>query len=216
MYTELCFGYPDARACDHESLFWRLMMQDLHFELHLFYILIIFRLTGLMVVYFKSSLENKITNLKSCQKKVAISDESLTCSDCMCFATDGFSSKEFLDIIVNQKKAEEEYGKLKDQLSTYKKKVMNLENYIYITELLNKNWDEKKDILTEEFQKNEMSFRNLLFTEVKEEIRIKSQNIQSQLDQQSGEITNIKGTGAPAIHMYYGFINIYTGIDFVE
>lgn len=155
-------------------------------------------LTGMMVVYFKSSLENKITNLKSCQKKVANSDESLSCSDCMCIATDGFSSKELLNVLENQKKAEKKYGVLKDQLSTYEKKVMDLENNkqpnneVYITELLNKNWDEKKDILTEEFQKNEMSFRNSL-TEVKEEIRNKSQNIQSQLDQQSGEITNIKG-----------------------
>lgn len=175
----------------------------------------------MMVVYFKSSLENKITNLKSCQKKVANSDESLSCSDCMCIATDGFSSKELLNVLENQKKAEKKYGELKDQLSTYEKKVMDLENNkqpnneVYITELLNKNWDEKKDILTEEFQKNEMSFRNSL-TEVKEEIRNKSQNIQSQLDQQSGEITNIKGTGTPAIHMFYGFINIYMGIDFVE
>lgn len=53
---------------------------------------------------------------------------------------------------------------------------MDLENYeyfnndVYIIELLNKNWDEKKDILIEEFQKNEMFFRNLLLIEVKEEI----------------------------------------------
>lgn len=170
---------------------------------------------GMMVVYFKISLENNITNLKSCQKKVANSDESLTCSDCMCIATDGFSSKELLNVIENQKNEEKKYVELKDQLSTYEKKVTDLENYehpnndVYITELLNKNWDEKKDILTEEFQKNEMSFRNSLLTEVKEEIRNKSQNIQSQLDQHSGEITNIKGTGTPAIHMFYGFINIY-------
>lgn len=170
---------------------------------------------GMMVVYFKISLENNITNLKSCQKKVANSDESLTCSDCMCIATDGFSSKELLNVIENQKNEKKKYVELKDQLSTYEKKVTDLENYehpnndVYITELLNKNWDEKKDILTEEFQKNEMSFRNSLLTEVKEEIRNKSQNIQSQLDQHSGEITNIKGTGTPAIHMFYGFINIY-------
>lgn len=157
------------------------------------------------VVYFKSSLENNITNLKSCQKKETNLDESLSCSDCMCIATDGYSSKEFSEVIKNQKEAEKKYRELEKQLSEYEKKVTELENTLlnyenpnndgYFTNLLNENWKNREEKLTNEFQKNETSFRISLINEVKEEIQNKSQIIQSQLDEQSGEIAKIKGTG---------------------
>lgn len=140
----------------------------------------------------------------------------------MCIATDGFSSKEFFDVVKNQKRGEEKYKELKSQLLEYKSKVKELEVKLSeyenpnkdITELFNENWDRRKDNLIKEIDEKETSLRNSLVGKVKEEVQIKSQNIQSQLDQQHGSITEITGTAA--IHMCYGFISIYMGILFVE
>lgn len=158
-------------------------------------------LTSITVVHFKRSLENNITNLKSCQKRIANSEESLPCSDCMCIATDGFSSKEFFDVVKNQKRGEEKYKELKSQLLEYKSKVKELEVKLSeyenpnkdITELFDENWDRRKDNLIKEIDEKETSLRNSLVGKVKEEVQIKSQNIQSQLDQQHGSITEITG-----------------------
>lgn len=174
------------------------------------------------VIYLKSSLENNITNLKSCQKRIANSDESLSCSDCMCIATDGFSSKEFLDIVEKQKEGEENYKKLKNELSEYKEKVIELEGKLSkyenpnkdFKELFDNNWSERKDILINEINEKETSLQKSLMDKVEEEVQSKSQQIRSQLNQQSGDITKTKGTAA--FHMYSGFIYIYMGIQFVE
>lgn len=162
--------------------------------------------------YFKHSVENKITNLKSCQKRIANSDDSLSCSDCMCIATDGFSSKEFFDIIENQKREGEKYDKLetayadmKDQLSKYENKVIELEKRLSMhenlnkddlfTKLFNKNWDGRSNSLIEKLEEKDKSLRSL-YGEVKKEVNEKSQNLQSQLEQQRENIITIEGNSA--------------------
>lgn len=161
---------------------------------------------------FKHSVENKITNLKSCQKRIANSDDSLSCSDCMCIATDGFSSKEFFDIIENQKREGEKYDKLetayadmKDQLSKYENKVIELEKRLSMhenlnkddlfTKLFNKNWDGRSNSLIEKLEEKDKSLRSL-YGEVKKEVNEKSQNLQSQLEQQRENIITIEGNSA--------------------
>lgn len=162
--------------------------------------------------YFKHSVENNITNLKSCQKRIANSDDSLSCSDCMCIATDGFSSKEFFDIIENQKREGEKYDKLetayadmKDQLSKYENKVIELEKRLSMHENLNKddhfiklfdeNWDRRSNTLIKKFEEKDKSLRSL-YGEVKKEVNEKSQNLQSQLEQQRENIITIEGNSA--------------------
>lgn len=44
-------------------------------------------------------IQRSITDLKSCSRGSHNSDSSLPCSDCMCIATDGFSSTEFKNIL---------------------------------------------------------------------------------------------------------------------
>lgn len=140
----------------------------------------------------------------------------------MCIATDGFSSKEFLDIVEKQKEGEENYKKLKNELSEYKEKVIELEGKLSkyenpnkdFKELFDNNWSERKDILINEINEKETSLQKSLMDKVEEEVQSKSQQIQSQLNQQSGDITKTKGTAA--FHMYSGFIYIYMGIQFVE
>lgn len=140
----------------------------------------------------------------------------------MCIATDGFSSKEFLDIVEKQKEGEENYKKLKNELSEYKEKVIELEGKLSkyenpnkdFKELFDNNWSERKDILINEIKEKETSLQKSLMDKVEEEVQSKSQQIQSQLNQQSGDITKTKGTAA--FHMYSGFIYIYMGIQFVE
>lgn len=162
--------------------------------------------------YFKHSVEKNITNLKSCQKRIANSDDSLSCSDCMCIATDGFSSKEFFDIIENQKREGEKYDKLetayadmKDQLSKYENKVIELEKRLSMhenlnkddlfTKLFNKNWDGRSNSLIEKLEEKDKSLRSL-YGEVKKEVNEKSQNLQSQLEQQRENIITIEGNSA--------------------
>lgn len=140
----------------------------------------------------------------------------------MCIATDGFSSKEFLDIVEKQKEGEENYKKLKNELSEYKEKVIELEGKLSkyenpnkdFKELFDNNWSERKDILINEINEKETSLQKSLMDKVEEEVQSKSEYIQSQLNQQSGDITKTKGTAA--FHMYSGFIYIYMGIQFVE
>lgn len=140
----------------------------------------------------------------------------------MCIATDGFSSKEFLDIVEKQKEGEENYKKLKNELSEYKEKVIELEGKLSkyenpnkdFKELFDNNWSERKDILINEINEKETSLQKSLMDKVEEEVQSKSQQIRSQLNQQSGDITKTKGTAA--FHMYSGFIYIYMGIQFVE
>lgn len=161
---------------------------------------------------FKHSVENKITNLKSCQKRIANSDDSLSCSDCMCIATDGFSSKEFFDIIENQKREGKKYDKLetayadmKEQLSEYENKVIKLEKRLSMHENLNKddhfiklfdeNWDRRSNTLIKKFEEKDKSLRSL-YGEVKKEVNEKSQNLQSQLEQQRENIVTIEGNSA--------------------
>lgn len=160
----------------------------------------------------KHSVENKITNLKSCQKRIANSDDSLSCSDCMCIATDGFSSKEFFDIIENQKREGKKYDKLetayadmKEQLSEYENKVIKLEKRLSMhenlnkddlfTKLFNKNWDGRSNSLIEKLEEKDKSLRSL-YGEVKKEVNEKSQNLQSQLEQQRENIITIEGNSA--------------------
>lgn len=136
----------------------------------------------------------------------------------MCIATDGFSSKEFLDIVEKQKEGEENYEKLKNELSDYKEKVIELEGKLPkyenpnkdFTELFDNNWNKRKNILIKEIDEKETSLQKSLMDKFEKEIQSKSQKIQSQLNQQSGDITKNKGTAA--FHMYCGFINI----QFVE
>lgn len=154
----------------------------------------------LTVVYLKSSLENNITNLKSCQKRIANSDESSSCSDCMCIATDGFSSKEYLDIVEKQKEEKENYKKLKNQLSEYEERVTELEGKLLkyenpnkdFKELFDNNWNGRKDNLLKEIDEKETSLQKSLMDKVEEEVQSKSEYIQSQLNQQSGDITKTK------------------------
>lgn len=140
----------------------------------------------------------------------------------MCIATDGFSSKEYLDIVVKQKEGKENYKKLKNQLSEYEERVTELEGKLLkyenpnkdFTELFDNNWNGRKDNLLKEIDEKETSLQKSLMDKVEEEVQSKSEYIQSQLNQQSGDITKTKGTAA--FHMYSGFINIYMGIQFVE
>lgn len=152
------------------------------------------------VVYLKSSLENNITNLKSCQKRIANSDEFVSCSDCMCIATDGFSSKEYVDIVKKQKTGEENYEKLEKELAEYKEKVTELEGKLPkyenpnkdFTKLFDDNWNMRKDTLIKEIDEKETSWQKSLMDKVEEEVQSKSQKIQSLLNQQSGDITKTK------------------------
>lgn len=81
-------------------------------------------------------------------------------------------------------------------------------------ELFDNNWNGRKDNLLKEIDEKETSLQKSLMDKVEEEVQSKSEYIQSQLNQQSGDITKTKGTAA--FHMYSGFINIYMGIQFVE
>lgn len=178
---------------------------------------------------FKHSVENKITNLKSCQKRIANSDDSLSCSDCMCIATDGFSSKEFFDIIENQKREGKKYDKLetayadmKEQLSEYENKVIKLEKRLsmhenlnkddHFTKLFNKNWDGRSNTLIEKFEEKDKSLRSL-YGEVKKEVNEKSQNLQSQLEQQRENIITIEGKIQPVDEMREKFENTMKEIE---
>lgn len=172
------------------------------------YFYLIFRMT---VVYFINSMENKITNLKSCQKRIANSDESLSCSDCMCIATDGFSSNEFIDVIENQRKDRQKYEEmekvnkvLQSQLSKYQIRVAEFEETLseyktkynddHVTELFQKNWEKEKDIITKEIEKKEMTLIDSL-NKVKEDVEENSRNVLSEIENQSQEIAEFKGTG---------------------
>lgn len=169
----------------------------------------IFLVFQLMTVgYFKYSMENNITNLKSCKKRVANSDHSLSCSDCMCIATDGFSSKEFVDVIENQQKEREKYEELKkankvlqSQLSDNQKKVEDIEETLskyekynndeYFAELFHINWEKKNNFFSKEIEKTETSLR-LSLNEVKSNAEKNSQNVLSQIEGQRKEIIEVK------------------------
>lgn len=133
----------------------------------------------------------------------------------MCIATDGFSSKEYVDIVKKQKTGEENYEKLEKELSEYKEKVTELEGKLPkyenpnkdFTKLFDDNWNMRKDTLIKEIDEKETSWQKSLMDKVEEEVQSKSQKIQSLLNQQSGDITKTKGTAA--FHMYSGFIDIY-------
>lgn len=172
------------------------------------YFYLIFRIT---VVYIINSTENKITNLKSCQKRIANSDESLSCSDCMCIATNGFSSNEFIDVIENQRKDRQKYEEMEKenkafqiQVSNFQEQVAELEKTLseyktkynddHVTELFRKNWEKEKDIFTKETEKKE---RTLIYSlnKVKEDVEENSENVLSQIKYQSQEINELKGTG---------------------
>lgn len=161
------------------------------------------------VAYFINSMENKITNLKSCQKRIANSDKSLSCSDCMCIATDGFSSKEFEDVIENQKKDRKKYQELEkanvdllSQLSKYQEQVAEFKETIsefktkcsddHVTKLFGINWKKEKDIFTKEIEKAETSYKVSL-DEVQSNVEKNSQNVFSQIEEQRKEITEFKG-----------------------
>lgn len=159
-------------------------------------------LTGMTMVYFKNSLENNIANLKSCQKREANTDGSLSCSDCMCIATDGFSSKGFSDIINTQKLQEANYKKLKSQLLVYENELIELKNQLseyentnknYFTEILEENWNRKNESLVKEIDEKVVSLNSSLINVVKGEVKAYSKNIQSQFDQQHRNITENKG-----------------------
>ncbi|XP_065930865.1 chromosome partition protein Smc [Magallana gigas] len=160
------------------------------------------------VAYFINSMENKITNLKSCQKRIANSDKSLSCSDCMCIATDGFSSKEFEDVIENQKKDRKKYQELEkanvdllSQLSKYQEQVAEFKETIsefktkcsddHVTKLFGINWKKEKDIFTKEIEKAETSYKVSL-DEVQSNVEKNSQNVFSQIEKQRKEITEFK------------------------
>lgn len=156
-------------------------------------------------------MENKITNLKSCQKRVPRSDEYLSCSDCMCIATDGFSSNEFIDVIDNQRKDRQKYEEMEKvnkalqvQLSKYQEQVAEFEKTLseyktkynddHVTELFQKNWEKEKDIFTKETEKIERTLIDSL-NKVKEDVEENSKNVLFQIEYQSREITELKGTG---------------------
>lgn len=158
-------------------------------------------------------MENKITNLKSCQKRIANSDESLSCSDCMCIATDGFSSNEFIDVIENQRKDRQKYEEmekvnkvLQSQLSKYQIRVAEFEETLseyktkynddHVTELFQKNWEKEKDIITKEIEKKEMTLIDSL-NKVKEDVEENSRNVLSEIENQSQEIAEFKGKIQP-------------------
>lgn len=160
------------------------------------------------VAYFINSMENKITNLKSCQKRIPNSDKSLSCSDCMCIATDGFSSKEFEDVIENQQKDRKKYQELEkanvdllSQLSKYQEQVAEFKETIsefktkcsddHVTKLFGINWKKEKDIFTKEIEKAETSYKVSL-DEVQSNVKKNSQNVFSQIEEQRKEITEFK------------------------
>lgn len=165
------------------------------------------------VVYIINSTENKITNLKSCQKRIANSDESLSCSDCMCIATNGFSSNEFKDVIENQRKDRQKYEEMEKenkafqiQVSNFQEQVAELEKTLseyktkynddHVTELFRKNWEKEKDIFTKETEKKERTLIDSL-NKVKEDVEENSENVLSQIKYQSQEINELKGKIQP-------------------
>lgn len=179
------------------------------------YFYLIFSVT---VVYFIHSMENKITNLKSCQKRVANSDESLSCSDCMCIATDGFSSNEFIYLIENQRKDRQKYKEMEKvnealdiQLSKYQIQVAEFEETLleyktkynddHVTELFHENWEKEKDIFTKEIEKIERTLIDSL-NNVKD-VEENSKNVLSQIENQSQEITEFKGTSICFLRFFF-------------
>lgn len=127
----------------------------------------------------------------------------------MCIATDGFSSKEFVDVIENQQKEREKYEELKkankvlqSQLSDNQKKVEDIEETLsknekynndeYFAELFHINWEKKKNIFSKEIEKTETSLR-LSLNEVKSNAEKNSQNVLSQIEGQRMEIIEVKG-----------------------
>ncbi|XP_048774128.2 uncharacterized protein LOC125679182 [Ostrea edulis] len=68
-------------------------------ERFLIHLVILGVLQAIMTGIAYALIQRSITDLKSCSRGSHNSDSSLPCSDCMCIATDGFSSTEFKNIL---------------------------------------------------------------------------------------------------------------------
>ncbi|XP_061165254.1 uncharacterized protein LOC133174199 [Saccostrea echinata] len=76
------------------------------------------------------SLQGSITNLKACSRSSSNTEESLRCSDCMCIATDGFSSGEFRNIIKNQEALSKEFKQKTKELEDMENKLAGIETKV--------------------------------------------------------------------------------------
>ncbi|XP_062577225.1 uncharacterized protein LOC134239082 [Saccostrea cucullata] len=78
-----------------------------------------------------SRLQGSIKDLKACSRSSPETDKSkLQCSDCMCIATDGFSSSEFKNIIKNQNTLSNELDQKTKELEDMEKRLAGIENMV--------------------------------------------------------------------------------------
>ena len=155
------------------------------------------RITILTSVYGFVSMRNSLENLKSCQKRDPATDNSKPCANCTRIAIDGFSSKEYSNIIERQSKTEEKYRLFENSVKDVQRKLSanddmesrdtvikqqfeklnaKLEEFSNnpiigdedVIALFDREWEKRQDILMKAFDSRESSIKDILDKKVQE------------------------------------------------